>query len=160
MNGYLPSIIAVSVLARLIKFALPKDSSLDKYSSFFISLCITAVIAVPAIQIIDSISEIEINTDKSENIESEYSEIFGEYISEALYPSVEEYVYKVLYENFSVPRENAEVFIRFNTSGDVISLEQILIFLKGNSIFANTGAISLYFEEKFLCPVDVSVDIP
>ena len=160
MHGYLPAIIAVSVLTNLIRFALPKESSVSKYSSFFIGLCVTAVIAVPAVQIISSISELKPEFITESSPEENYSEIFGEYISESLYPSVEEYVYKVLSEKFSIPRQNAEVFIHFNTHGDVIAIEQILIFLKGSSVLANTGAISHYFEEKFLCRVDVSVDIP
>jgi len=160
MQGYLPAIIAITVFVKLIKFALPKENTVTKYFAMFSGLCITAVMAVPVIGIIEAASEFKLEVPDKDVIEEDYSEIFGEHIAQSLYPSVEDYVYTVLSEKFSVPRENAEVFIRFNTSGDVITLEQILIFLKNNSIFSDTGKISLYFEERFLCPVDVSVDIP
>jgi len=160
MQGFLPAVIAVSIFAKLIKFSLPKDSSITKYSSMLLGLCVTAIMIVPIVNAIDAISDISFSANEIESIEKDYSEIFEEHIAESLYPSVEEYIRKVLEERFSVPRENAEVFIRFSADGDVISLEQILIFLKAKSVFADTGAISHYFEEQFLCPVDVSVDIP
>lgn len=160
MQGMLTAIIAFSIIAKLIKFVLPSGGGLKKYASMLLGLSLTAVLAIPVANIVKSIGEITLSPPDIGNIEDDYSEIFDEYIAESLYPSVEEYIYRVLNEKFSVAREDAEVFIKFNTDGDVISLDQILIFLRGNAVFANTGAITDYFEEKLTCRTDVSVDIP
>lgn len=160
MNGYLSIIIGSTICAKILKFTLPKENPISKYLFIFLNLCITASLILPIVEVINLASELEIPKYEESAIENDYSEIFEEEISEILYPSVEEYISKTLYEKFHINNENCEIFIRFNTSGDVISLEQILIFLKGEAVFADTGAISLYFEERFLCPIDVSVDIP
>lgn len=160
MNGYLSIIIGSTICAKILKFTLPKGNPISKYLFIFLNLCITASLILPIVEVINLVSELEIPKYEESAIENDYSEIFEEEISEILYPSVEEYISKTLYEKFHINNENCEIFIRFNTSGDVISLEQILIFLKGEAVFADTGAISLYFEERFLCPIDVSVDIP
>lgn len=160
MNGYLSVIIGSTIFAKFLKFSLPKESPISKYLFVFLNLCISASLILPIAEVIDLVSSFEIPKYEESAIEKDYSEIFEEEISEILYPSVEEYIRKTLYEKFHINDENCEIFIRFNTSGDVISLEQILIFLKGEAIFADTGAISLYFEERFLCPIDISVDIP
>lgn len=160
MQGMLTAIIVFSITARLIKFVLPDNSGIRKYASMLLGLCLTAVLAIPIADIVSGIGEITISPPDIGSIEDDYSEIFDEYIADSLYPSVEEYIYRVLEEKFSIVREDAEVFIRFDTDGDVISLEQILIFLRGKAVFADTGAITDYFEEKLTCKTDVSVDIP
>ncbi len=158
--GFLPAVIAASIFARIIKFALPQNSDITKYSSVFISICLTAILIIPSAKIINAISEFNVDIDLKTESESDYSEIFGEEIANQLYPSVETYVYDTLESSFLIKRESAEVHISFDTTGDVIAIAKLTILLKNSAVFADTASISRFFEEKLLCPVDVSVDLP
>lgn len=161
MLGFLPTVIGVTIFAKLIKLSLPEGGSLKRYVSVFIGICITAVMIIPIADLLTVLGEgLSFDIDIPSADDSDYGEIFEDGIAENLIPSVEEYLYRQLSERFGVAREDCDVTIEFDTSGDVIALRRITLFLKNNARFKDTGTICRFFEEQLECVVDVSVDIP
>lgn len=159
MVGFLPTVIAVTLFARLIKLALPKEGALGKYVSVFLGICVCAVMIVPIADFLVSLEGcFDFDFYDPELDIGGYESMFGEEIAENLYPAVEEYIRITLKDEFGVNEEDVEIYIEFDTEGDVISLRHVAILLKNSARFKDTGKISNFFEEKLLCVVDVSVD--
>ncbi len=159
MLGFLPTVIAITVFARLIKLCVPDIGEYKKYISLFSGLCVTAVMLSPISEIVSLLSSgVRPEIDLPVPSES-YEEIFESEIAEGLLPSVEAYVSRVLEETFSILSEEREIHVEFKTTGDVIAIETVSIHLTGSARFKDTAAISDYFEEKLECIVRVSVDL-
>ena len=162
MLGFLPTVLAITVFGRIILLSVPKNGTVYRYLSVAVILCVSAVVVLPVADFIvslDGVFKIDFD-DFSENGMNHYESIFEEGIADSLYPSVEEYIYRSLENEFGIAREDCEVSVEFNTRGDVIALERITVFLKNNARFKDTGKISRYFEDNLVCIVDVSVDLP
>lgn len=161
MSGLVWSVILVSVLAKVIRFSLPKEGNITKYVSLFFSLCLTAVIALPFADITGSVGEVKnwfAFADESVDKEN-YEEMFESTLDGALSLSAEEYIRVFLSENYGIASENADVRIEFLIDGDVIAIRKVNIWLTGSAVFANTGEMTRKLEEKLLCEVVISVDI-
>ncbi len=161
MSGLVWSVILVSVLAKVIRFSLPKDSNITKYVSLFFSLCLTAVIALPFADIIGGVGEMENWFFFAENSggKESYEDIFEGTLDGALSPSTEEYVRTFLSKNYGISSENAAIDVEILVEGDVIVLRRVSILLSGGAMLSDTGEITRALEEKLLCEVVISVDI-
>ena len=162
MLGFLPTVIAVTVFGRLIMLSMPRTGAIHKYLSVLTALCVSAVVMLPLTELIvslDGVLSFDPDDIPRTDIEDYESILEGE-IADSLYPSVEEYLYRTLEKEFSVARGDCDVYIEFDTDGDVIAIERVTIFLKNNAIFKDTGRICRYFEDALTCIVDVSVDLP
>lgn len=161
MSGFVWSVILVSVLAKVIRFSLPKDSNITKYVSLFFSLCLTAVIALPFTDIIGGVGEMEnwFAFAEDDGGKENYENMFESTLDGALSPSIEEYIRTFLSQNYGISSENVAIDVDILIEGDVIVLRRVSILLSGGAVFANTGEMTRMLEEKLLCEVVISVDI-
>ncbi len=159
MQGFLPTVIAITVFARIIKLALPDVGNYGKYISFFSGICLAAVMISPLVDVISVLTEGVILDIKLPEYNGTYEDILESEIAEELFPSVEEYVSNELASRFSVEPSEHEISIAFETDSDVIEIKKISIRFYGSARFKNTAEIKKYFEDKLKCLVEISIDI-
>ena len=161
MSGFVWSVILVSVLAKVIRFSMPKDSNLTKYVSLFFSLCLTAVIALPFTDVISGAYEMDnwFAFAEDNSGKESYEDIFDSTLDGVLTPSTEEYIRTFLLRNYGVSYDDAVIDVELSVDGDVVLLKRVSIMLRGYAVLSDTGEMSRRLEELLLCEVVISVDV-
>ncbi len=160
MQGILPTVIAVAIFAKLLRFSIPESSNIKKYVVAVVGVCITAIMLGPILEFVSFIERgAEITIEIPSSDESDFESIFEGSISDSLTPSVEEYIYKELDNSFGINSKDCELYIEFETDGDVIMISNISMILREGARLKDTAKIKRYFEDIFLCPVNISIDI-
>lgn len=161
MSGFVWSVILVSVLAKVIRFSMPKDSNLTKYVSLFFSLCLTAVIALPFTDVISGAYEMDnwFAFAEDNSGKESYEDIFDSTLDGVLTPSTEEYIRTFLLRNYGVSSDDAVIDVELSVNGDVVLLKRVSIMLRGYAVLSDTGEMSRRLEELLLCEVVISVDV-
>lgn len=145
MEQVITSGIGTALLLCAAGFLWPRSGEAKR--KFVCGLCLLSVLLPPLFSWVPLLSESDAPPWTTGEAES-FEKIFSDYLSGGVREKAEEAIAKRLCEQFGVKPENVEIGL--SVGGD-LSLERVVICLRGRDIFRSPYEIETYFSDLLGC---------
>ena len=163
MKDYLITIVITSIAIGFYNVLTPKHNGIDKLVKLIGMLVILLTVISPLASFIDKLDDGVLDSLKDdlsvpkEDYKDDYDLILQEYLNSYSISSAEESIKQILYNEFSISKEECEVRIFTHNESGSVGIEKIQILLSGASIFKNPYNIEDFIGRKFSCESQVLI---
>ncbi len=162
MKEYLSSIIIISIAICIFELLAPNNENFIKYIRLIGALCIICVIISPlnliqenlANNFLDDLKD-KLTENSKEDLGDEYTNILNEYLNNHSIEAYNNQIKELLTNNFDIPNNECEVNTYTNFTNEKLTITEIQILLRGNSIFKNPYEIEEFITK--ICGVKCKV---
>ncbi|MBO5715142.1 MAG: stage III sporulation protein AF [Clostridia bacterium] len=157
MKNYLLTIILVSICIGIADIISPLANGISKYTKTIGILIILCVIISPISKVIQSIDESFFDkihgnlTIDEEDSKNKYDDILQNYLNEFSISELNTQIKNILNQEFTIPKEECDIIIFSEQTGENLCISKIQILLSGKSIFKNPYEIENYFSKLLKC---------
>ena len=156
MKQEILSLFCVVLAAALLKLLLPNGvSGMRRAVSFFLALVVLLLILHPFLGFLQNPPDVAFENlvgESEEDVTARFEEVFAEAVASGSARDFKEGLYLLLEEEFSVAREDAEIFVALDASG---ALSRVEVRLSGKALLVDPVPIKERLCEDLCCEVEV-----
>ena len=157
MKKEILSLFCVVLAAVLLKLLLPNGGSggMRRAVSFFLSLAVLLLILHPFLSFLQNPPDVAFENlvgESEEDVTARFEEVFAEAVASGSVRDLKKGLYLLLEEEFSVAREDAEIFVALDAAG---ALSRVEVRLSGRALLVDPVPIKERLRENLCCEVEV-----
>ncbi len=165
MSGYIYSIVIAAVAMGIVLIISPSNGGLKKHIQLIASVFLICLLIKPTLEFFDAVKELTQNSSSilpsdDGELYDKYESIYENYLDGEYGENIGEAVKDVLYEKFSIKKENCRVLTKFK-SGEIAGVrlpETITVILSGSAKLLDPEPVRVFVQELFGCEVKLAVE--
>ncbi|MBQ9086937.1 MAG: stage III sporulation protein AF [Clostridia bacterium] len=160
MSEYWMTLIGVCLLGSLLQIISP-EGDLKKYVRLVSAFCLILALARPLAQFLGEKGGLSLGDRLEEMWELEsvdYEEIYYQNLLSGGEKYAEEKIKSLLLQEFDLNEDDVSVEGRFETKNDIISIEELTLYLHETTLSVDPREMIAYVNETWSCPCTVIYD--